>query len=94
MSVFHGLSLGKILQPACVVPGPATPPLDDVELEPPELLPDAPEVPELPLELDELVELPEAGVESPHAKHARTPNAIVAETCPTPLPKKLIALEL
>src|SRR3954470_13459997 len=47
MSRFHGLSFGKMRQPACTVPGPGTPPLEDAgppELEvevPPELL-DAP----------------------------------------------------
>lgn len=41
-SVFHGLSFGKTRQPAAVVPGPAVPPLELLELldEPP--LDDAP----------------------------------------------------
>ena len=76
MSRFHALSFGKILQPACVVPGPAVPPLDPFD--PPELAPSELAPPELaPPELDVL----ELGLPfSSSLQAAPAPNAKAAAT--------------
>ena len=93
MSRFHGLSFGKIRQPAWVVPGPATPPLDasvPPELDAPEL--DAPELDAPELDAPELdapeLDAPELGAafsSSPQpAAAARDTHAATRTVAPIP----------
>src|SRR5262249_46302108 len=74
MSLFHGLSLGKIRQPAYIVPGPGTPPLLETAGPPGAGLPELVAGPELP-ELEPLA--PPFASSSPQAMRATIAHAEV-----------------
>ena len=78
MLEFHGLSFGRMRQPACIVPGPAVVPLEPLPDEPLEPLPEEPDdVPPLALLLEELA-APLSGVLPLHAEQATNAPEITA----------------